>query len=230
MLEPNEDSFLIYWPKIKDLPIKQPKSKIVLLSKKEFKATFDGCPQSLVDKVAKAITSFTLPVFIRTDLSSAKHYWKTTCFYDGQKDLRKHLYGIMEFNHCADFFGLPFVAIVIREYIPMASGFTAFYGDMPVNPERRYFIKDGQVVCHHHYWIEEAIDQSKEPSEKSWRDIAKNLNHESKDEIDLLTGYALQVAQVMDGFWSVDFCKAVTGDWYLIDMATGQNSWHPLHE
>ena len=45
----------------------------------------------------------------------------------------------------------------------------------------------------------------------------------------LLTGYASMVARAIEGFWSVDFCKGADGQWYLIDMATGANSWHPEH-
>ena len=76
---------------------------------------------------------------------------------------------------------------------------------MPVNPERRYFIRDGKVLCHHAYWIQEAIEASyKPPSEKQWREISEILNFEGKNEAQLLSNYALQVAKVIDGFWSVD--------------------------
>ena len=224
----DKNSFLIYWLKIKDLSIPQPKTEVVMLTEKEFEISFDACPKSLTAKVHACIDKhFKLPVFLRTDLSSAKHGWIKTCYYDGAIELWEHLYEIMTFNHCADFMGLPFRAIIVREYIPMASGFTAFYGDMPVNPERRYFIKDGQVLCHHHYWIEEAIKKSKEPSIKNWRHVAKELNYESEEEIQHLTSYAQLVADVMDGFWSVDFCLGADRQWYLIDMAQSESSWHP---
>ena len=228
-MEPQPDSFLNYWPKIKGLSIPQPKSTIVPITEKEFKVSFDGCPKSLTAKVQACIDkSFKLPVFLRTDLSSAKHGWKNTCYYDGSKELWEHLYNIMEFNHCADIMGLSFTAIIIRQYIPMASGFKAFYGDMPVNPERRYFIKDGNVLCHHFYWIPEAIEQSyKKPSIEKWREISDQLNYEGKEEIKVLSNYVSLVAEVMDGYWSVDFCKGKDGRWYLIDMATGERSWHP---
>jgi len=41
-----------------------------------------------------------------------------------------------------------FTSLVFRDYIPMDSGYTAFYGEMPVNPERRYLIKMVEVVAH----------------------------------------------------------------------------------
>ena len=48
-----------------------------------------------------------------------------------------------------------------------------------------------------------------------------------KEEIELLTEHAKQVAEKFKGFWSVDFCKAKDGRWILIDMAIGEDSWHP---
>jgi len=55
----------------------------------------------------------------------------------------------------------------------------------------------------------------------------KELNTETTDEIEILTGYAEMVARVLDGYWSVDFAYGKNGKWYLIDMATGEHSWHP---
>jgi len=218
------DSMLNWYPKIQDLDIPQPISKLVMLSEEEYLATMDKMPLTIVDKVSEAIKEFTLPVFIRTDQSSGKHYWKDPCFYNGD-NLAKHLFSICEFNHCADFIGLPFRSIVVREYIPMASKYTAFE-DMPVNPERRYFIKDGKIICHHPYWIKDAILN---PSIENWEKLSDEMNKETEEEIKLLSSYAEKVIKVIDGFWSIDFCKAQDGRWILIDMATGENSWHPKH-
>jgi len=225
MSEQNKDSMLFWYPKIKDLDIPQPKTKCVTLSDDEYYATMDCMPESIVNKIAPAIREFKLPVFIRTDQSSAKHYWEDTCYYDGSRDIRKHLYEICEFNHCCDFMGLSFRAIFIREYISMASRYTAFLGNMPVNPERRYFIKDGKILCHHPYWIKDAIQN---PSVDNWQQLSDEMNRETEEEVRLLSGYALQVAKAMDnGYYSIDFCLAQNGKWYFIDMATGENSWHP---
>jgi hypothetical protein len=146
----SKDSFLYWYPKIRHLNIPQPKSSEIVITDNEFKQTFEGIPKTLIQKVRDIIYShFELPVFIRTDQASGKHSWKDSCFHDGSKPLWKNLYGVIEFNHLADFMGLDFQAIVIREYIPMDSKFTAFWGQMPVNPERRYFIDNGKVLCHH---------------------------------------------------------------------------------
>ena len=222
------DSMLVWYPKIKDLPIPQPKTEIIILTEEKLKALInENVPRSIVDKVKPSCDKMGYPCFLRTDLASGKHSWKDSCFVDYPKDLRKHIFEVVSFNLMADIMGLDFKALAIREFIPMATGFTAFDGDMPVNPERRYFIRDGVVLCHHPYWIEEAIAESKEPSLSNWREIAKELNQETREEINLLTQYAKMVSQQIEGFWSVDFCKAKDGRWILIDMATGEKSWHP---
>ena len=220
-----KDSFLYWYPKIRHLDIPQPKSSEIAITNDEFKQTFEGMPKSLTQKVQDIISAhFKLPVFIRTDLASGKHDWKKSCFYDSSKALWKNLCGVVEFNHVADIMGLPFTSIIVREYIPMDSRFTAFWGQMPVNPERRYFIDNGKVLCHHPYWIEDAIVN---PNITNWQELLEEINTETSDEIELLSGYAELVAKQLPGFWSIDFCKAKDGRWILIDMATGNHSWHP---
>jgi hypothetical protein len=221
---------LIWYPKIKNLPIPQPKTEWLILNEKELESLInENVPDVLVKRVKPLCDKMGYPCFLRTDLASGKHDWKKSCFVDKPDELWSHIFEVVSFNLMADIVGLDFKALVVREFILMDSKFTAFYGDMPVNPERRYFIKDGKVVCHHPYWIEEAIADSKDPSIPNWREVAKELNTETAEEIDLLTGYANIVAQQIRGYWSVDFCKAKDGRWILIDMASGEKSWHPSH-
>jgi hypothetical protein len=131
---------------------------------------------------------------------------------------------LFEFNNCAGVFGLPFIGVAIRELIRLQVGFTAFYGKLPIGAERRYFISDGAVVCHHPYWIEAAIQK---PTIKNWKRVLADLNEEHYTEVALLTEYAWEIAQQFEGNWSVDFCRGTDGKWWLIDMATAHNSWHP---
>jgi hypothetical protein len=99
---------------------------------------------------------------------------------------------------------------------------------MPVNPERRYFVKDGAVLCHHPYWTKEAIAKGTSGGlPKDWESIVEEINKETKEESEILTGCSQKVAKALDGFWSVDFCKAKDNRWILIDCAEGVRSWHP---
>ncbi len=58
--------------------------------------------------------------------------------------------------------------------------------------------------------------------------ILEQLNSEDKSEIKELSKYALMVAEVFSGYWSVDFAKGLNDKWYLIDMARGEDSFHWL--
>jgi len=173
---------------------------------------------------------FKLPIFMRTDYYSGKHNWNRTCYVDNLSKLPGNLSELVVESQMADLIGLPLNAVIIREFIPMDSKFTAFFGEMPVNPERRYFIRDRKVLCHHPYWVKEAIQKgtSKQLPE-NWENIVDEINTEGTEEIKVLTGYSEKVAGVLDGFWSVDFCRVKDGRWILIDCADGDRSWHPDH-
>ena len=112
----------------------------------------------------------------------------------------------------------------------MDSLFTAFRGTMPVNPEIRFFVKGGEVQCSHFYWIEDAIQN---PSIDNWKEVLEATKKKSSiDEYSLLNNYARTISEKLlnDGDveqWSVDFCRDAFGEWQLIDMAIGKNSWHP---
>jgi len=200
----------------------------VAVKKEELKIMYNEMmPQKFVARVARVIhEKFKLPVFLRTDIISGKHGWTKTCYFDGSHALWKHLLAILVDNLLAD--KLDISAFVVREYIPMASRFVAFYGNMPVNPERRYFIKDGTIQCHHPYWFEDCIQPTlKEGLPPNWRELLREMNHDSPQTISILTNYALKVADKFEHCWSVDFCLAADGRWILIDMAVAKDSWHP---
>ena len=232
----DKNSMLYWYPKIKDLPIPMPKTEFFIIPKKYFpdiywsekkvwKMLKDN--EKEIKKIARKIG---YPLFLRTDQASGKHDWKRTCYVEKEEDLLQHAMNVIEFNMMADIVGtLPYKALVFREFIEMDSKFVAFYGDLPINPERRYFIKDGKVVEHFPYWIEDAIERGsfKEKLPKNWRSILREINRETEEEVKLLTRYAQMVANRFKGYWSVDFCRAKDGTWYLIDMALGKDSWHP---
>lgn len=218
------DSMLYWYPKIKDLSIPQPKTALIKMDW-DWDETGNFIEIKNINEIKEQARKFDLPFFIRSDQGSAKHSWKDTCFVTDIDKLSNHILRIVEWSMLVDIVGLPVNAIAIREYIPMDTIFTAFHGEMPVNPEIRVFIKDGKSVCHHWYWIEDAIRQ---PSISNWREkLQKCKNSITNKEIDTLLAYASTVAQIFTGYWSVDFCRAKDKTWYLIDMATGSNSWHP---
>ena len=224
----DKNSMLYWYPKIKDLDIPQPKTIIIKVNPKVAFDVIDGkgtYPE--VDKFIEAIKLLGLPVFIRTDQMSGKHEWNQTCYFDApvpsHSSLLGHIYHLVEATMGCDVIGRPINAFCFREYIPMDSKYTAFWGDMPVNPERRYFVENGKALCHHVYWTKDSIIN---PSAKNWEELSEEMNTQTSYEIDLLTAYAIMVSTEFEGFWSVDFCRAKDGRWILIDMAVGENSWH----
>lgn len=226
-MELDKNSLLFWFPLLRDLPIPQPKTVVYTIPNENMDMLHsEGLPKGFVEHVA-AVNIFGYPVFLRTDQASAKHQWDIGAFVASREKLERCLFETISHNLCAGLLGLPFRAIVLREYIPMQSSYKAFHG-MPVNSERRYFVKDGKVVCHHPYWCIDAIrayGTTKLPV--NWRELSVKMNHESADEIILLTGYAEMVSRAIEGHWSVDFCKAADGRWFLLDCAQAKSSWHP---
>lgn len=220
-------SMLYWYPRIKDLEIPQPKTLIYKLSEKELKCFHnEQFPPKLLSNIKSMLSEISYPLFIRTDFSSAKHGWERTCFVSNENKLKSNIYNIIIDNLLAGYIGLPFHALVFREYIPLEAGFKAFYGNMPVAKERRYFIKFNQIQCHHPYWPKDAI---RSPDNKDWEKILDEQNKETETEIKLLSEYCLLVAKrVFDYYWSVDFAYGQDGKWYLIDMAEGDCSFHWL--
>ena len=233
----NQNSMLYWYPKIKDLSIPQPRTEIVELKASywELLAILDGegyeAIENQIEELEEACAKIGIPAFMRTAYTSGKHDWTDTCYVIDASKIRRHIGMLVEDSALKE---IPIDAFVFREFIEMDSKFTAFSGAMPVNPERRYFIKDGKIQCRHQYWIKEAIAEDDEAwaahgmskLPKNWIFLLYEMNIETDEEVALLSGYAEQVAEIMEGYWSVDFCKAKDGRWILIDMATGERSLH----
>jgi len=231
---------MTYWcPLIRNLPIPQPKTIIVKLRADywDIMAVCDGdgaAIETQMDEIQEACDAIGTPLFLRTSHTSGKHSWNDTCYVSDFSKIRQHISALVVDTAWKE---IGIEALVFREYIEMNSTFTAFRGKMPVNPERRYFIRDGKIQCHHPYWVEESIAESDKPFAAigksnlvpNWRELLAVLNTETPEEVVLLSKYALVVADVLHGYWSVDFCMAKDENWYLIDCALGESSWHPEH-
>ena len=228
MTEPS--SSMNYWyPKIKDCAVPMSKTEIAIT--KDFWTWIDLLdgkdPLSAEDKQAirdAAIRVGGYPVFMRSDQCSGKHSFRRTCYVENERNLIAQIYALVEENAVHD---LPMVSLIVREYIEPSWSFKAFDG-LPIASERRYFVRDGSVVCHHPYWPEDAICfwNGTMPIE-GWRELLRMMNHENAAEISLLSIYATTIAQELDGEWSVDFMLGRNSVWYMIDMAIADQSYHP---
>jgi hypothetical protein len=219
-------SSLLYWfPRIEALGIPVPLTRSVRCD--PFKA-IEGGPET--DRIASEIVAIVknlkmrYPLFLRTDHTAGKHDYLRTCYVSDEECIAWSIVALADDNFCKD---ILFDAIVVREFLDLDSRFRAFNG-LPIGPERRYFVDDGEILCHHPYWPEDTIEfYSGTPEPADWRHKLAVANTETDAEIALLSTHALRVAAVMDGAWSVDFALTRSGIWYLIDMAEACVSWHP---
>lgn len=224
-------SMLYWWPKVKDLGIPVPRTEMVKVPYEHLAVMLDGkrLPARYERRIIEATGKFNFPIFLRTDMGSAKHHWEATCFVPKMEDLFRHIWSLIDNTLAAGMFGeLDPNALVFRELLPLNSFFTAF-NQLPISAERRYFVRNGEVECHHPYWIHDAIERDWRQSEPDWRERLAALNKENIDEIRLLTAYAISIGKEMGGYWSIDFAEDKAGTWYLIDMAEGEKSYHPEH-
>lgn len=224
MIDKND---IAYWfPRLKRSGVMVPKTKIIRTNVHLTELLDGKNPEGFtqfIDQIQEAINEVGYPAFIRTGHYSGKHSWEKTCFISAVYDnIEQHIYNLVEESEIADFFGLPYQTWAVREFLNLHHFFTAFNG-LPIARERRYFIRDFDVKCHHPYWPEKAIQS---PSDEKWRSMLEILNEETPLEIEMLTREARKVARVFDGYWSVDFAFTVEGVWYAIDMAEGRASWH----
>lgn len=221
-----ESSMLNWYPKIKDLKIPQPATEIVKIPYSLFIDMLDGkqLPDQIITNIENAYHILGAPLFLRTDNSSQKHDWKNTCFVESGDDLFPHISMLIDSNGACD---LVDNALIFRQYIPMFSLFTAFWGKFPVSREMRYFIRDGKVQCKHWYWFDEVLRKQGRPEDKDWESKLKIINTLTEDSEKRIDQYLELVCKKFpEGYWSVDFCQGKDGKWYLIDIARGEVSFH----
>ena len=223
-VEAEKLSSMDYWhPLTKDLPIPQPRTEVVktMGTDKWIKflqdpTTFDTTFKEILFTAAK----IGYPLFMRTDQSSAKHSYVDTCKVESRERLSRNLYMLIEENIMCD---INVQTLYFRKFIELNSTFKAF-NKMPIAPERRYFVKDGEVLCRHPYWPEDAI---RNPDREDWKGRLRGVNFQEGCEIYTLKGYATLISETVPGCWSVDFAQAKNGVWHFIDMADARRSWHP---
>ena len=216
-----------WYPRLFRLGFPMPKT-IIIHTNCDLEKLPDGIEpkgfNEFVDEIKVAIKKVGLPAFLKTGYVADKHNWKRTCFISDLKDVKSHIFNLVEFSSIAtiDRFK-PCDFWAVREMIKTKPYFTYFPGEMPITKERRIFVRNGKVECNHSYWPEEVFDGV----EKKKFDKLDKLT--TKDEIELFN-MAQYVADLFHGYWSCDFLKGKNGKWYLTDMAIGESSYHQKHK
>lgn len=226
----NPNSALRWLPPIAAAGLPVPKTIVVPYKHHNMHPAFDGerCPAltELAAKVDQVIAEFPCPVFIRTDLGSAKHSGPKAYKVDDEPCLQG-LYRLLEDQEMKFWTVRPPEAILVREFLTLEAKFEAFCG-LPVNREFRFFSDGNKVLCSHPYWPQDALEgHVNEGAYPDWREQLQVLQDMSDPEADTLECMAIDAARACGGgTWSVDFAKDVNGKWWLIDMATAADSYH----
>ena len=232
----------LYWlPKVLDVaPV--PRTKIVKYDHMKAVLWLEGvdggdAPLEALRDVADAMG---YPLFLRTDLSSAKHEGPLAYKVASPGDIEHAFARTVEDNEMK-FWLSPIApkAILLREWLDLKFAFTAFGGHR-IAREFRVFVKYGEVACKHFYWPADAIEgnfheretedmwMADGPEPPRWREGLKSLSVLSAGESSYLGTMSVLAAMRCDAhpFWSVDWAQDIGGKWWLIDMAVGERSEH----
>lgn len=228
----NKTCFSYWYPKLINAGFKQMPQTEILTTDFEYlpilkvlygEDKFKNYPalKDLIEKIQQAGDRFGWPCFLRTGQTSAKHEWERTCFLENRNKayLRNHIIAIVEFSEIAGgLIGLDCAVWVVRKMLKTEPFFYAFQG-MPITKERRYFIQNGKVECHHPYWPEEAFQDD------AFTNLIRQMNKESENEIGQLTDLSTIIGMIFPEYWSMDWLYSSEG-WMLTDMAEGEKSYH----
>ena len=228
-LGPEPESALIWFPAILAAGLPVPRTEMILFNHESLWPVLDGKEAQgfPMEQLKRSCLDIGYPVFLRTDLSSAKHDGPISYRAKSEEDLWRCVVRTFEDNAIKDIACFT-RAFMVREFLDLPAPFTAFRGH-PIAREWRLFASQSQVVCEHFYWPEEAFEGGW-ASVKEWREMLKGLSS-PPPELNELREMALQATQAIgQGEWSVDFAQDRAGKWWLIDMAVARKSWHPDHE
>lgn len=233
-MEEQDKNCISYWfPKLQASGVLMPETRI-LKSGCEIVDMIDGKTPEGYDDLLATLKFFArevggFPIFLRTGHASAKHSWERTCYVESEEGLASNVMALVEETSMLGMFGLPLGVWAVRELLPLSpefEGFVAFHGKMPIRRERRVFIRDGVVEEIFPYWPEAAI---RDASHVDWKERLEILNAATPRENDELMELSGKVAVHFEGYWSLDWCWS-RAQWYAIDMALGDQSWHPLRD
>lgn len=209
-------------------PVKTPETRIVEFDFLESlplleRETPQDFPQGELDTAA---CDLGWPVFLRTDLSSAKHDGVRAVRAVDADDVLRVASGLV--RDAAQKMMHP-TAYVLREWIEIEHEFTAF-GGLPIGSEIRMFVGPEDVFCSHYYWPEDAITQPDIPEWKAVRAEYADISPPPEVRVAAMSAAAEanhHTAMDSHAVWGVDFARSENGDWYLLDMALATDSWHP---
>lgn len=219
----------LFWlpPLLEAHPDRVPKTEIFEFSSTDLFPMLDGeepLPGFSLKRFRRAAIRVGCPLFVRTDLASAKHAGPSAYRLNSldPKALWAVIYQTFEDN-CLKMMEDHPRAFLLREWLDLDASFTAF-GGHPIAREWRFFVEQ-EGVSAFFYWPKEALQGHTEDDLSTYGHLARPLCPTEKDQ---LTRWAQEAAHAVGGGeWSVDFAQDRKGRWWLIDMALAEASWRP---
>jgi hypothetical protein len=221
---PHRDSALMWFPRLAAAKLPVPNTEFVEFnSDKLFRLDgWDICFDFPFDKLKAACKRIGYPVFLRTDLASAKYCGPELFLVDSPRRLVECVFRILTDisikRRLSDT-----RAIMVREYLTIDSMFEAI-GGLPIGREWRLFADQRLTKCHHFYWQEGDIRDARTCD--GWltpAGVRKNLLRAQEvdpQEMEALNKIARRAAKSIGyGRWSLDVARDVHGKWWVIDMA-----------
>lgn len=237
---------LSYWfPKLKASGVPVPRTEIIK-TRVPLVSLLDGTLprgyRAFMARLRQAADAIGYPCFLRTGQTSGKHQWRHTCFVESSAVIPAHVAALVEFSELAGFpIGLPYDVWAVRKLLrtrPVCV--LPRYDNFPLVPEIRCFIDGGEIVCWHHYWPHQAIEEGfpyrmDDSTDSPSRDLPNDFEEIVSEAQIFVKGWRKVVCKVAqafagDGAWSVDLIPVLwpkTGRrHYVTDMAVAEDSFH----
>lgn len=180
---------------------------------------------AVAERIRVACETIGYPVFLRNDLTSAKHDGPGSYRIGDAGDITSVLLANVEDAELKLFpYGPAPSMFLVRAWIDVLAGFTAF-GGLPIGCEWRLFANPEGVSCVHAYWPEDAIVA---PDHSDYRSLLHKM--QAITPVERVYVDTAKAAVILDGDFSVDWALDVSGNWWLIDVAVASESWHPDHD
>ena len=155
-----QTSMSYWWPKIKDLDVPQPYTICIPVKEEPMSNILDGKPIPKLGRMQQAVKKIGSPTFVRNNVMSGKHGWKKSCYLEKPDELAQHVYELTENMMSLTNGEIILDAMFFREFLDLEkTGFSCFYGDMPISKEVRCFVRNGTLECMHNYWFDEVFER-----------------------------------------------------------------------